>query len=186
MLGGWERPFAFDVGGRCTLAHDVPRTDHTYGMQTHTGASQRATHCLPTAARGMPHHLPCDVIKRTPCDGRRGTALHRAAAEGHADVAELLLSHGADVHAVDNDGCLAPTACASVTPRSSVRACARVRLRAYVRVCVCPRAWAHARALACLRVRARMHTDQPSAKPARCPLAAGRRSTLPRWRGSTS
>jgi ankyrin repeat protein len=36
-------------------------------------------------------------------DGEGNTSLHRAAANGHKDVAELLLAHGADVNARDND-----------------------------------------------------------------------------------
>jgi hypothetical protein len=36
---------------------------------------------------------------------RRNTPLHEAARNGHADVAAALLTHGADVHAKDEDGC---------------------------------------------------------------------------------
>ena len=51
---------------------------------------------------------------------RRLTPLLLAAANGHAAVAELLILHGADVHAMDKVGC--------------VRACTRAY--ACVRVCV--------------------------------------------------
>ena len=34
-------------------------------------------------------------------DNRAATALHLAAARGHVDVAELLISHGADGNAMD-------------------------------------------------------------------------------------
>ena len=40
----------------------------------------------------------------TACDQRRATALHLAAARGHADVVELLAAHGCDVDAEDEAG----------------------------------------------------------------------------------
>ena len=38
------------------------------------------------------------------CDQRRATPLHLAAARGHADVVDLLASHGGDVDAEDEAG----------------------------------------------------------------------------------
>jgi ankyrin repeat protein len=39
------------------------------------------------------------------CDRRRKTPLHHAAVNGDPAVVELLLSHGADLHAKDEYGC---------------------------------------------------------------------------------
>lgn len=45
------------------------------------------------------HHAPCD---QRPHDGK--TALRLAALEGHYDVVQLLLVHGADINSKDSDG----------------------------------------------------------------------------------
>ncbi len=95
--------------------------------------------------------------------GRRATPLHEAAAEfGRADVVAALLTHGADVHARDNDGCGGRPGRSDAPTR--MRVCARAHAHTCVCVCVCTcartraRAHAHAHTRRCTGERASAHT----------------------------
>ena len=75
----------------------------------------------------------------------RGTALHTAAWAGRYEIVRLLLAHGADLNAKDDDGF---EIAANRVGVARYRVCARARVCACVRVCVCVRACV--RACVCL------------------------------------
>ena len=85
----------------CTYAKAVLAPTHgsMLRMRMHTEAASSAIGVLPISE--MTRAAVCGRVH----PARRATPLHKAAANGHAAMANALLTHGADVNAKDNSGC---------------------------------------------------------------------------------
>jgi hypothetical protein len=104
--------------------------------RTHTSSRMRTnslTH-VPTSYTAAPAARAGGVCASPIRIRRRLTPLHVAAAQGHADVAAALLTHGADVHAKTDSGCGGRTGTVGCTHTDAcVRAHARTRAHACTR-----------------------------------------------------
>lgn len=111
--GVWDAAAAeADVGGGTTLAHacaGAGNVDELLGVLAASNSLARArdddgrTPLVLAAQRGS---AACVApLVRAGADVSEGQPLHWAALNGHAGVARALLEHGADINAVDVDGC---------------------------------------------------------------------------------